>query len=449
MALHRGDLTSVLDCCRQLLERGKEPLTVLQNLTGFYRDLSIAKAAPQRPDLTSLTDETWQQAVDLAAQLDLATILNGQQRLKESEAQLKGSTQPYLWLEIALLSLLPSAAPPVNVVSIPVAPTKTVSNPPSVISNLTPPPSSNHQSTNPSISSSIAPTPAAISNYRPTPADIADIDDLIFGDLPELDDPEPEPKISTAAPVQQPEVITAPVMVEPTAIEPPPRETTYDLPNIWQQVLQQLLPSGKGLFTPHGTLLSIDDNVAIVGMKSSTMSKLAEGQKPHVQKALSNILGRSIVVNIQLATATKSNQNSVATPTVPTTPTVSTAPENPPQAQPTAPPAIARIVADLPGEILTEVEEANEEFAADLHPEPTWTTPVAPTIVAEDPALLSLFSKSVTIPAITEQPPANSPEPVTTIPDSFTLAELDAAAHSLAQRFNGEVVEEYVTLWDL
>jgi DNA polymerase III subunit gamma/tau len=446
MALHQGDLTSVLDCCRQLLERGKEPLTVLQNLTGFYRDLSIAKAAPQRPDLTSLTDETWQQAVALAAQLDLATILNGQQRLKESEAQLKGSTQPYLWLEIALLSLLPSAAPSVNAVSIPVAPTKTANNPP-----LTPPPLfSNHQPTNPSISS-IAPTPAAISNHRPTPADIADIDDLIFGDLPELDDPEPEPKISTAAPVPQPDAIIAPVMVEPvTAIEHLPRETTYDLPNIWQQVLQQLLPSGKGLFTPHGTLLSIDDNVAIVGMKSSTMSKLAEGQKPHVQKALSNILGRSIAVNIQLATAAQSTLKNAATPTA-----SENLPQNPlPAAQPTAPPAIARIVADLPGEILTEVEEAeeaNEEFAADLAPEPTWNTPVAqePTIVAEEPALLSLFSKPVAIPAITEQPPKDSPELVTTIPDSFTLAELDAAAHSLAQRFSGEVVEEYVTLWDL
>jgi DNA polymerase III subunit gamma/tau len=107
-ALHQGDLTTVLDRCRQLLERGKEPLTVLQNLTGFYRDLSIAKAAPQRPDLTTLTAETWQQTVALAAQIDLSTILYGQQRLKESEIQLKGSTQPHLWLEISLLSLLTS-----------------------------------------------------------------------------------------------------------------------------------------------------------------------------------------------------------------------------------------------------------------------------------------------------------------------------------------------------
>jgi DNA polymerase III subunit gamma/tau len=435
-ALHQGDLTAVIDRCRQLLERGKEPLTVLQNLTGFYRDLSIAKTAPQRPDLTSLTNETWQQAVALAAQLDLANILNGQQRLKEGEAQLKGSNQPHLWLEIALLSLLPMAQTNLSIAN---------PAPAQIVNNLLPSTkataaASSHQST-PEPQSTQA-SPAASNHYSaPAPQMMPEIEeDPLFDDLPE-----PEPEIPSA-----------------------PVAETYDLPSIWQQVLQQLLPSGKGLFTPHGVLLSIDENVAVVGMKSSTLSKLAEGQKPHVQKALSNILGRSIAVNIQLATAAKAATNPPPTPepsaVAPAAPQVTAPPPasqviNSPVPVVSAPPAnnpvSNRVVADLNDEILEEVENDFGEEETTL----PWDEPAPlPQVVAEEPQPLSLFDavppaipEAIAIPVI---PPTATtsparPEPNPNIPDSFTLEELDAAAQNLADRFGGEVVEEYVTLWDL
>jgi DNA polymerase III subunit gamma/tau len=476
-ALQQGDLTAVLDRCRQLLERGKEPLTVLQNLTSFYRDLSIAKAAPQRPDLTSLTSETWAQVVTLTQQLDLATILTGQQRLKESEAQLKGSTQPHLWLEIALLALLPtlpasSSAP---------ASTQPIAKTPPVVEVAAQPkpapiPSvSNHQP------DPIEPSPVAndvnTNSHRVDAsvkdvqvkdihaADInlrdisAEIEDPIFGDLPE--------------PAPVPEIPKTPIAAAP-AREPEP---TYDLASIWQQVLQQLLPSGKGLFTPHGVLLSIEGNVALVGMKSNTLSKLGEGQKPHLQKALTNVLGRPIVVTIQLASAKSAPPAALA---------ASAPPNNPPPSSITpiseiATPAIvnnespskiseqimeqsapSRIVTDLSDEILTEVEEANdfdEEEVSNDFSNDQWAAPInTPHIVAEEAVPLSLFDQPIAIPVITDpiidppvqNVPANPPEPVrANVPDSFTIEELDAAAISLAQRFSGEVVEEYVTLWDL
>jgi DNA polymerase III subunit gamma/tau len=473
-ALHQGDLTTVLDCCRQLLERGKEPLTVLQNLTGFYRDLSIAKAAPQRPDLTTLTAETWEQTVALAAQIDLSTILHGQQRLKESEIQLKGSNQPHLWLEISLLSLLPSVQSGSAAV-IPTIQQPAISKPAVIAEsvktpelNLAKPPAIEQSPISPPAISNHSP---AVSNHQPAAADPMDydaskaIEDPIFGDLPDVAEiPLTEPpniikeEIKSVTP-KSGETKTAALPTPATPAEP-----TYDLPSIWQQALQQLLPSGKGLFTPHGILLSITDNVAIVGMKSSTMSKLGEGQKPHLQKALTNILGRPIVVTIQLAS--KNSPPTAATPPPPT--------ENPPAgfgnysiatedrsiASPPPPrdnqsasthPAEpisetigpVRVVADLPGEILEEVDEF---MAEESEPDQTWTNPTGETnIVAEEALPLSLFSKSLAIPVIPQEPP----EPITTIPDSFTIEDLDAAATNLAQRFGGEVVEEYVTLWDL
>jgi DNA polymerase III subunit gamma/tau len=459
-ALHQGDLTAVIDRCRQLLERGKEPLTVLQNLTGFYRDLSIAKTAPQRPDLTSLTSETWQQAVALATELDLAGILNGQQRLKEGESQLKGSNQPHLWLEIALLSLLPMA--PASPISNPnPAPAKISNNPASSIkatevnnnypSIPEPQPTqassaaSNHQSTP---ESQPRQAPPAASNHQSTP-----------GTRPTQASPAVSNHQSNPEPQMMPEMEEDPLFDDLPEPEIPatPADETYDLPSIWQQVLQQLLPSGKGLFT-HGVLLSIDENVAIVGMKSSTLSKLAEGQKPHVQKALGNILGRSITVNIQLATATKNRAATspapipeIAAPSV-TPPT----PQAPPPAQvsnaPTNNPVSNRVIADLNDEILEEVESDFTEEETTL----AWTEPAClPPVVAEEPQPLSLFDAvppaipvSISIPVIPPTPIAR-PEPNPNIPDSFTVEELDAAAQNLADQFGGEVVEEYVTLWDL
>jgi DNA polymerase III subunit gamma/tau len=502
-ALHQGDLTAVIDRCRQLLERGKEPLTVLQNLTGFYRDLSIAKTAPQRPDLTSLTSETWQQAVALVTKLDLAIILNGQQRLKEGEAQLKGSNQPHLWLEIALLSLLPmaqanpSSSAPAQIANNPLPSTKaTASNHQSIpeprsplaqveLSTQTAPTTSNHQSI-PEPQSTPAPPAASNQQSIPEPQSIQASPVASNHQTP----PEPQPieaapvasnHQSAPAPQMMPEIEEDPLFDDLPEPEPEipaaPVAETYDLPGIWQQVLQQLLPSGKGLFTPHGVLLSIDENLAVVGMKSSTLSKLAEGQKPHVQKALSNILGRSIAVNIQLATATKTKTATSPPPTpepsafapiapapspTPATPQV-TAPSPAPQvmnspavaAPPANNPVSNRVVADLNDEILEEVENDFGEEEITL----PWDEPAPlPPVVAEEPQPLSLFDtvpppipESISIPVIPPTPtaPPVRLEPNPNIPDSFTVEELDAAARNLADRFSGEVVEEYVTLWDL
>ncbi|MGL5135330.1 MAG: DNA polymerase III subunit gamma/tau, partial [Planktothrix sp.] len=108
-AIDSGDTAIILDCIRNLLNRGREPLIVLQNLAGFYRDLLIAKTASTRSDLVALTQPTWEQLCQFSHRWDNTTILAGQKHLRESEAQIKHSTQPRLWLEIILLGLLPAA----------------------------------------------------------------------------------------------------------------------------------------------------------------------------------------------------------------------------------------------------------------------------------------------------------------------------------------------------
>lgn len=100
---------ALLDAVRRIMDRGREPLTLLQNLAGFYRDLLVAKTAPNRSDLIAVTPATWDALCTQAPAWDIPTILAGQQHLAKSEVQIKNTTQPRLWLEVSLLGLLPSA----------------------------------------------------------------------------------------------------------------------------------------------------------------------------------------------------------------------------------------------------------------------------------------------------------------------------------------------------
>jgi DNA polymerase III subunit gamma/tau len=128
LAIATDNPETVITQCRKLLDRGREPLTVLQNLANFYLSLLIAKTAPQRNDLVAVTAETWSKLIQEADNWQLSTILQGQKKLKDSEVQIRNTTQPRLWLEITLLSLLPSAnATTVTVMSNPVA-TSSVNN---------------------------------------------------------------------------------------------------------------------------------------------------------------------------------------------------------------------------------------------------------------------------------------------------------------------------------
>lgn len=108
-AIASDNAETMLDQTRKLMDRGREPMIVLQNLASFYRDLLIAKTAPTRNDLAAITPPTWAQMTTFANGVEIAWILKGQQHLRSAEVQIKHTTQPRLWLEITLMGLLPSA----------------------------------------------------------------------------------------------------------------------------------------------------------------------------------------------------------------------------------------------------------------------------------------------------------------------------------------------------
>ncbi|MEN9225169.1 MAG: DNA polymerase III subunit gamma/tau [Thermostichus sp. HHBFW_bins_43] len=105
-ALMAQDAQAVLSQARQLLEHGKEPLVLVQNLVAFYRDLLLIKTAPDRRELVALTDPTWEALQQRAPSYSVEKIVAAQSHLRQCEPQIRQSGQPRLWLEIALIDLL-------------------------------------------------------------------------------------------------------------------------------------------------------------------------------------------------------------------------------------------------------------------------------------------------------------------------------------------------------
>jgi DNA polymerase-3 subunit gamma/tau len=105
-AMAEGHPLGVVEGCRHLLERGREPNAVLQGLAALLRDLLLAGVAPDRLELTSVSPALRPDLPPLAKTIGKERLLRWHASLKGSEQQLRHSVQPRLWLEVLLLGLL-------------------------------------------------------------------------------------------------------------------------------------------------------------------------------------------------------------------------------------------------------------------------------------------------------------------------------------------------------
>lgn len=250
---------AVLDCTRQILDRGREPLIILQNLAALYRDLLIAKTAPSRQNLVACTPQTWQALVSFAQQLDIITILQGQQHLRTAELQLKNTTQPRLWLEVTLLGLLPSA---------------TIRTQPSTTNRVTP---------------AVSPTPSV----PPSP--------VSNGKVTQKHNDTGNQQNTTT---QQHSNNEKSSLSPPTPPTPPPSEqkelnssTQESLEATWQKIVESLPIPAKALLNQHGRLLSIGDNAAVVGVPPKLI-KLAQGKLADVEAAFVKVFQQKYKVSL-------------------------------------------------------------------------------------------------------------------------------------------------------
>ncbi|HIK36320.1 MAG TPA: DNA polymerase III subunit gamma/tau [Thermosynechococcus sp. M98_K2018_005] len=251
-AIARRDAVAVLEHTRQLLERGRDPLTILQNLASLYRDLLLAKTVPERQDLVALTAETWQALIAFAEGWSVEEILHAQQHLRTCESQIKQSNQPRLWLEISILGLMTETAP---------------------------------QSTLPNVAPIASPKLTIVSPPKPDPPVIA-----------------ASPKESE---VKQAQIKDTKDTVAPTPKPKPTPEPRADHTEpVWEQalqVLQQMQMSTYALLSQHGHLRQISDREVHIGIVNQTLLNLTKNNQAKIEAAFSQVLGRRIKVTFEIA----------------------------------------------------------------------------------------------------------------------------------------------------
>ncbi|MGA9381104.1 MAG: DNA polymerase III subunit gamma/tau, partial [Phormidium sp.] len=264
-AIASDQSTTVLEIARRLMDRGREPLIVLQNLASFYRDLLIAKSAPNRPELAVVTTPTWEKMCDFA-ELEIPQILAGQKFLKDSEFQIKNTTQPRLWLEVTLLGLLPSAI---------------------------------RQTIQPANNSLISPNVNSVK----TPQNFSTSSVQKLFPAEDSTSVKPTVKLENIQPNQE---INHPITeTNETAQSVNISNENIDLKQLWYQVLEHLPNAGKALFSEHGCLLNFQDSQAQVGIKNDKLLKVAQPKISYLETAFQRIFHLKIKVTLKVVT----NQN--------------------------------------------------------------------------------------------------------------------------------------------
>ncbi|CAK6688134.1 DNA polymerase III subunit gamma/tau [Synechococcus sp. BA-124 BA4] len=226
-AMGETDPVGLLETCRRLLERGREPGAVLQGLVSLLRDLVLAGLAPDRLELTAVSAQVQPLLPEQARRIGKARLLSWQAQLRGSEQQLRQSAQPRLWLEVLLLGLL---AEPVAATR-PQAPEATPT----------------------------APRPQAGGTATAAPAAV----------------------VTPASP--------APSNTPAAAPEPEPEH--QDLGELWQQILSSLeLPSTRMLLSQQASLLRLDGQRAVVRVSSKWIA-MVQSRLPLLESALRHALG--------------------------------------------------------------------------------------------------------------------------------------------------------------
>jgi DNA polymerase-3 subunit gamma/tau len=393
-AIKDDNSTTVIDQCRHLMNRGREPLIVLQNLASFYLNLLIAKTAPNRQDMVAVTNPTWKELCEEAQRWELSLILLGQQHLKENEYQLKNTTQPRLWLEITILGLLPSAQKTVTIVS-------------NVNNNVTNNPVAS--STPKIVTQPVPETPKTpVTNSEPKPVN------------------QPQKPIAEPSQIEpkQPEAIAIP---EEPETEPISDHISYE--QLWQKVINNLFPPiTQVLLKQHCTLIDFQDNIAVIGVRSEGLLKQAKDKQFNIETAFEKVCQQKIIVRLIVTSEHPEKINHSLN-------------HNPSPKLSEPKPTNLRIVPDPP---ISEPKPPNLRIV----PDPPISEPKPPvlTIVKEtthsSPKPLETNSKNsdYNYNDLVKPQPENSPlEAKTEVQTSVT--DLSKIAENLAKAFNGEVID--------
>ena len=297
---------AVIETCRQLLERGREPLALLQGLASLLRDLLLAGIAPDRLELTSVSPQLRPELPPVARRIGKNRLLQWQAQLKGSEQQLRHSVQPRLWLEVLLLGLL---AEPMGA------------------------------GASAEAGASVAAAPAATGlSGRGVAA----------GSAPQTarETPPGTPR-SADQPVTTPVQEAGYLADHQTAPEPKPEPAPAggNLAEIWQQILAGLeLPSTRMLLSQQASLHRLDERRAVVRVAANWLT-MVQSRQSLLEKAMLLALGSARQVTLEASDHPLASAAAAGPPAAPVPPRVEVVPHQLKSHQPLEAVAIPAVAA--------------------------------------------------------------------------------------------------------
>ena len=400
-ALAAAEPLPLLESCRQLLDRGREPSAVLQGLASLLRDLVLAAVAPDRLELTGFSPQFRGHLPALADQIGKDRLLLWQSQLRGSEQHLRQSVQPRLWLDVLLLGLLaPAATSQAPATPMPVIPAAGAARSPSA-----------------------ALKPAQIPAQPPIqPA----AHQAGKGG-------EAVPSASSArAPAAAPPATTAAAAASSAG---------PSLAELWQQILSGLeLPSTRMLLSQQAMLVRLDSQRAVVRVSSNWMP-MVQSRLSLLETAVGKALGSPRQLVLEGGDPTTLQQSAPVTPPAGPAPT-SEAPARPERPTPGPRSEESRSrgnpgAGDGPEAAATAILTTSPPTPARAAATPTPSQPAttAPPSQASAPAQPAATEREPTGPTAATAAPAARPAP-----ESRQQQQLDEKARRLADFFNGEVI---------
>ncbi len=444
--IRSGDAPAIIRHCRHLMNRGREPLIVLQNLAGFYLNLLLAKTAPQSPELVAVTSSTWQQLCDEAKHWDGQKILQGQQHLKQSEQQIKSSTQPRLWLEVVLLGLLPGAITPTS--SSDYSPELKLNT--SIKSQVFSQKSLSEQKQQVQIESPAPVKKVENTGNQPTAISAVESDISAFKSTiesvvePDKSKPQPTVESENIAPQTNVESVVESEIstTNSTAQQETPATPKIPLEKIWQQVSDNVQSTmTKQLLENSCQLLDFADNGALVGVKSQGVLRLVKERKANIEEAFQLVCGHKVSVTLQVGTKLPESKTEVEQKIAQPKPAIK--PEVSPQIAPQSESAKKTEVSPLIA-LQTEPTAKAEQFPV--------IAPQSEPKKQSEPPQPEPLAKSPPVPIQTreEEPEETDAESTITVVETPRLEveeveeneeEFSAAVQTLTDEFNGTIID--------
>jgi DNA polymerase-3 subunit gamma/tau len=428
-AIASSDLEAILSITRYLLDRGREPLIVLQNLVGFYRDLAIAKTAPNRNDLVPITAPTWQAMCQEAQNWQLETILAGQKHLKESEAQIKNTTQPRLWLEVTLLGLGQFQEFRSSVVGAQgIAPVQEFKNQKAFVGAVFASPVISQPSTirsNPPCPTDNSNKESEVQEFRSSEvrsqksevrSQESAIEAQSFVPVRELEGEkpkEPEDKNVEEPDNKETQEPKEELLTQRSELNSPPSphlpispspSSQPDLEQLWEQAIARVQsPATQALLTQHCYLLAFDGQQAQIGVSTQPLLKHAQTKLAGIEAAFQSITQGHVKVSLQVAVRQESKNSG----------------SPPPASQPQTRAAF----------------EPSSTNGASTQPVAEQHIPQTSPPKQETPQVRSSPSEDVSLPNAPPRPQSISYQSL-----EWETSEVAIASKSLAQFFGGEII---------